>query len=269
MKVQIISKENNMKKTKLFIILTIILGMLLTGCNGGSISSSDDAPIDISGPLENYVQMYNEKTLTECEGKRIEVYGAVSEIMSPTLFYIGDYDTDNLEIFCYFSKATEETKNLKVGDFVKVNGICANTFGGFVYIQDCSLTAPKTAGTDTGNSATNDSAQSQTGTDSAPAETTAAHVHEFTEATCTAPKTCSVCKATEGKALGHTYANGLCTQCNAKEPDPSTDVMVWIPTRGGIRYHTDASCSDMDGPVEVTVTEAEAQGFTPCAKCYT
>ena len=28
--------------------------------------------------------------------------------------------------------------------------------------------------------------------------------HSFADATCTSPKTCSVCKATEGEALGHT-----------------------------------------------------------------
>ena len=31
------------------------------------------------------------------------------------------------------------------------------------------------------------------------------------DATCTAPKTCSVCKATEGEALGHTWVNATCT----------------------------------------------------------
>ncbi len=37
------------------------------------------------------------------------------------------------------------------------------------------------------------------------------HEHEFAPATCTAPKTCSVCNQTEGKALGHTYSDATCT----------------------------------------------------------
>ena len=40
-----------------------------------------------------------------------------------------------------------------------------------------------------------------------------AHEHSWDEATCTAPKTCSTCGATEGKALGHDYQNGVCTRC--------------------------------------------------------
>ena len=37
--------------------------------------------------------------------------------------------------------------------------------------------------------------------------------HKWKEATCTTPKTCSVCGTTEGNALGHTTANGTCTRC--------------------------------------------------------
>ncbi len=36
--------------------------------------------------------------------------------------------------------------------------------------------------------------------------------HSYKDATCTAPKTCSVCKATSGKALGHDYAKATCTK---------------------------------------------------------
>ena len=37
--------------------------------------------------------------------------------------------------------------------------------------------------------------------------------HKWVAATCTTPKTCSVCKATEGKALGHTTSTGVCSRC--------------------------------------------------------
>lgn len=71
------------------------------------------------------------------------------------------------------------------------------------------------------------------------------HVHKFKDATCTEPKTCKVCGATEGAALGHSfkdatctdakickvcgtkegsalghdYQNGVCTRCDEKDPD--------------------------------------------------
>ena len=42
--------------------------------------------------------------------------------------------------------------------------------------------------------------------------------HEWVDATCTAPKTCSKCGETEGEALGHTYVEGVCSVCGANEP---------------------------------------------------
>ena len=37
--------------------------------------------------------------------------------------------------------------------------------------------------------------------------------HEWTDATCTTPKTCSLCKETSGIALGHTTNIGTCSRC--------------------------------------------------------
>ena len=48
----------------------------------------------------------------------------------------------------------------------------------------------------------------------------------------------------------------------------NADLMVWIPTNGGTKYHANAECSDMTDPIEVTLTEAESRGFTFCKKCY-
>lgn len=43
--------------------------------------------------------------------------------------------------------------------------------------------------------------------------------HEWLDADCTTPKTCKICGKTEGKALGHSYRNGVCTVCGEKEPE--------------------------------------------------
>ena len=52
--------------------------------------------------------------------------------------------------------------------------------------------------------------------------------HTWVEATCTEPKTCSVCGATEGEALGHEWLENTpnyqqaktCSRCNETEGDP-------------------------------------------------
>ena len=49
--------------------------------------------------------------------------------------------------------------------------------------------------------------------------------HSWTDATCTAPKTCTLCGETEGSALGHSYVSGTCTTCGAADPD-----YVTVPT---------------------------------------
>ena len=45
-----------------------------------------------------------------------------------------------------------------------------------------------------------------------------AHTHKYAAATCTTAQKCS-CGAVTGKALGHSYKNGVCTRCKAKDPN--------------------------------------------------
>lgn len=48
---------------------------------------------------------------------------------------------------------------------------------------------------------------------------------------------------------------------------PASSGEVWIPTKGGKKYHTNSGCSNMNGPEHVTIEEAKNRGFTPCKKC--
>ena len=43
------------------------------------------------------------------------------------------------------------------------------------------------------------------------------HEHVWADATCKAPKTCSICEATEGAAIDHVYVDGVCTGCGKEE----------------------------------------------------
>lgn len=51
------------------------------------------------------------------------------------------------------------------------------------------------------------------------------------------------------------------------EPSPGADY-VWIPQHGGTKYHSTETCSNMDGPRQVTLQEAESLGFTRCSRCW-
>ncbi len=58
------------------------------------------------------------------------------------------------------------------------------------------------------------------------------------------------------------------------EPDPaeteqpqSQETMVWIP-KSGSKYHSDPECSNMKDPSQVSLSQAESMGYTPCKKCW-
>ena len=68
---------------------------------------------------------------------------------------------------------------------------------------------------------TSSTASSKDQPSSSTTSSTEEHKHSFKDATCTAAKTCS-CGATEGSPLGHSYTNGLCSRCGAKDPDYKT-----------------------------------------------
>ena len=93
--------------------------------------------------------------------------------------------------------------------------------------------------------------------------------HEWKAATCTKASVCALCGKTDGKPKEHTYNNGKCTACGVKDPNyTSSEEMVWIPTKGGKKYHKYSSCSNMDGPLHVTISEAIRRGFTACKRCH-
>lgn len=43
--------------------------------------------------------------------------------------------------------------------------------------------------------------------------------------------------------------------------------MVWIP-RSGSKYHSNAGCSNMKNPTQISIEQAVDLGYEPCKKCY-
>ena len=56
-------------------------------------------------------------------------------------------------------------------------------------------------------------------------------------------------------------------QAQAEAQQQVQGSMVWIP-RSGSKYHSRSSCSNMKGPTQVTLSQAQASGYEPCKKCY-
>lgn len=53
----------------------------------------------------------------------------------------------------------------------------------------------------------------------------------------------------------------------AQEQQQPQEQMVWIP-QSGSKYHSNSSCSGMNSPTQVTISEAQSMGYEPCKKCY-
>ena len=78
-------------------------------------------------------------------------------------------------------------------------------------------------------------------------------------------------KAEEEKAAAEEAAQQNAEETNAaqsqhQQANESNEKKVWISATGK-KYHSRSSCSNMSSPQEVTVSEAEKRGYTPCKKC--
>lgn len=98
-----------------------------------------------------------------------------------------------------------------------------------------------------------------------PEPTAPACDHQYSAATCTTAKTCSLCGATEGKALGHNYSAATCTT-----PKTCSDCGS---TNGDVAGHSwkDASCTEPATCTSCGKTSGKPDGhsllFTKCWRC--
>lgn len=51
------------------------------------------------------------------------------------------------------------------------------------------------------------------------------------------------------------------------QTERSNGSTVWV-SKTGSKYHSDPNCSGMKSPSQLSRTEAESQGYTPCKRCY-
>ena len=280
---------------KLYIALSLILSLcfIFAGCD----VDIEDETISVSGDMAYYAEM-DEDTLEEkCEGNYIEVSGTVHIIYKNIgTIYLGNSLSDKIQFSCDLSNSDDAT-NIEKGDLITVRGKCSSCIGSTIYLKNCEV-EKQTNQTELESTAPTNETTTTPTTEPTTAPTTAPtteppHTHSFSAATCTAPKTCScgategeanghnwkdatcsdpkictVCGTTSGLTAGHNFSNGKCTTCGKADPDYNHETMVWIPTNGGTKYHTHAGCSNMEDPEQVTQSEAESRGFTPCKRCH-
>ncbi len=58
--------------------------------------------------------------------------------------------------------------------------------------------------------------------------------HNWKEADCTRPKTCLSCGITEGELGNHNYVNNTCTNCGVSEPATYTQYSIKVASKGGL-----------------------------------
>lgn len=56
-------------------------------------------------------------------------------------------------------------------------------------------------------------------------------------------------------------------QATAQATAQPQEPMVWIPASGS-KYHSNSSCSGMNNPTQITLSEAQNMGYEPCKRCY-
>ncbi len=95
--------------------------------------------------------------------------------------------------------------------------------------------------------------------------------HEWKEAVCAEPKTCTKCRKTDGEALGHTWVEATyaepktCSVCGETEGEPSAH--TWVEATCAEAKHC-SICGEIEGePLEHTLTEANYQQPATCEVC--
>ena len=286
-----------MRKKHIAFLLVLSLCLVFIGCD----ANTEDEPIALSGDLTYYAKMDKDTLEEKCKGNYIEVSGTVDAIhQNIGTIYLGNILSDKIHFSCDLSD-TDDAANIKEGDLITVRGKCSNCIGSTIYLKNCKVeksanktkSEPTTSANEIVNTPTTDPITVPTTEQITTPTTEPPHAHSFSSATCTAPRTCScgategepnghnwknatcsdpktctVCGTTSGLTAGHNFSNGKCTTCGKDDPNYTRETMVWIPTKGGTKYHTHAGCSNMEDPEHVTQSEAESRGFTPCKRCH-
>lgn len=111
----------------------------------------------------------------------------------------------------------------------------------------------------------------------APTKASTSNVSQNTTIKTSTGNTTSAKKTTSKKPVNKTTTTTQSkpSSTSQKKPSASTSVKepvsnkVYIAGSGkGKRYHSHPSCSNMSNPIPITLSDAQARGYTACKKCY-
>lgn len=73
---------------------------------------------------------------------------------------------------------------------------------------------------------------------------------------------------TKSKTKATTKSQKSSTTVVVPTHDETEGLLVWVPTKGGTKYHDTSTCSKMKDPKHVSIETAQENGYTACKKCY-
>lgn len=257
-----------MKLKKIFFSLLIICILIfnLTCCSNQKIIDAhiNEPAIKIGDVSELALIDYDTRE-TMVKKAHIQVSGTVFEV-GYTLLKIDDNNGDTLHVQCWFD-SDDTIADIEKGDYLSVDGVCIYNFNDYITMEGCSIiehTKPTAQPDNKQNfqELTVEATASNTIITPQTAKVPeATMIPEISKApivtTTTTPTEKPIQKPTQKPS----------TPNPTEKPMPISE-LVWIPTKGGKRYHSKPTCSNMDSPVQVAKSKAISQGFTACGRCY-
>ncbi len=272
-----------MKKIKIFLSLALVFSLLLCaiGCSNQEIIDAHiNEPIVETGDVAYFGAIDYDTRNSTIKEKHIEVTGIVT-YAGGTLFEIDDDNKDTIYMQCWFNESSDILDAIEKGDKITLHGVCIYNFSDYITMEGCELVKHIKASDISG--ATDETVipvitdtPIEVPTDAPTEKLTEIPTIALTEAPTIAPTPVPTEKPTPIPTKAPTPAPTKApTPVPTKAPTPrptekptTSDVMVWIPTNGGRRYHSRSSCSNMIDPIQVTKSKAVSQGFTACGRCY-
>ena len=263
---------------KLFMVTILLVSLAVTGCGSNKETAKENNVDDTETSTEiakEVVTKEESATVEEDEdgtikiktetGEEIEISSDSTEVKEEAdgskTYTTSDGKKVTVATDGSATVTTQEVVDAETGKPVSPSG--NNSTGGNSGSENNSSTGSS------GNSGNSGSSSSSTTTETS-------CTHNWKAATCTDPKTCTKCGATEGSALGHSWKEATCTdpktctRCGKTEGSAKGHNYKWVTTKEaavgveGLKENKCTVCGHVDG-TETIPALADVGQETPWA----